>query len=110
MIARRNLFAGEDDIAPFLGLSHQRLMILFRIGADFDPSKRACAFDCSAHVEPQRIRLARRDAAGALFGPKLLRHAGIERRAVGIVRPWRTRMLRDMARDGGAAFEASVDE
>src|SRR5215217_1620221 len=110
MIARRRVLAGEYDIAPFAGLGHEGFVILFRVGADLNPGERAGSLERSLHVEPQRISLARRDPPRAFFRAELLRHAGIEWRAVRIVRPRRTGMLRDVACDFGAALKAGIDQ
>src|SRR6516164_5361608 len=111
MVARRRLLAGKHHVAPHLRWRRNHTALATWSRAGLDKSERPGSRHRSRHVEAQRIGFARSQPCLALFDAERARIAGIERRAVGIPRPWRLRVpVRDKARDLASGFEARKDE
>src|SRR3974377_1140276 len=111
MVARGRLLACKHHVAPDLRYrrNHTALAAWPRTG--LDKSQRTGSRHRHRHVEAQRIGFARSQPCLALFDAERARIAGIDRRAVGMARPWRLRIpMRDKARDLAARFEARKDE
>ncbi len=111
MIAGRHVLACQHNVTPELRGSRHASGFAAGAGAALAPVPRACARHRCRHVEPQRVALA------VLYPPPPLGRrqpppvTGIERHAVGIVRPRRLPIaLGHEPRDLPAAFEAWVDE
>src|SRR5216684_4006052 len=111
VIAGRRLPAREDDIPPGLRPGGHRAGLAIGTCAALDPAEIAGALTCRRHVEPQRIGRARFKQPRALLGRERFRRAVIERRAVGIARPRRLRLLqRYQSRDLGTALETRINQ
>ena len=103
MVARRQIAAAQDDVAPDRGLSHT----LRGDGAlaEFAPDKRLRrGGERAPHVEAEGRPFAAREARAPFGGLKRAAGPGVERRAVGVAPALRG------ARDVGPAAKAGIDK
>src|SRR3989442_7686430 len=111
VIARRRFLAGEHHIAPSLRHGRDRSGLARGTAAGLAPIERARLRERPLHVEPKRERRAGRDLFRALGAREPFGTARIERRAVGIARPWRSSLASGYeSRDFRPALEARIDQ
>src|SRR5580658_9062017 len=103
MVARRQIAAAQDDIAPDRGLS--RTLRGDGALAEFAPDERQRrGGERAPHVEAEGRSFAVREARAPFGGLKRAASPGVERRAVGVAQAPRG------ARDIGPAAKAGVDK